>query len=190
MPTFDTPEPVSAVIALQAGDVRFVASERADTVVAVSPSDRSEDADVRAAEQTRVELSLGRLLVKAPKQRWRASPFAAVGSVDVVIELPAGSDVQGEAAIADFRANGRLGACRLKTASGHIWLDQTGPAQLTATDGDMVGIREGTAGWLDVRSQFGSVRNSLDAADGPGSAVETLELRARTASGDVVIRRS
>ena len=32
-----------------------------------------------------------------------------------------------------------------------------------------VGIREGTAAWLDVSASFGSVRNALDAADAPGA---------------------
>ena len=34
--------------------------------------------------------------------------------------------------------------------------------------GDLeVGIREGTAAWLDVNSQFGRVHNALEAADAP-----------------------
>jgi hypothetical protein len=41
-----------------------------------------------------------------------------------------------------------------------------------------------------VRSQFGHVHTSLDAADGPEQSDETAEVQARTASGDVVIRRS
>jgi hypothetical protein len=53
-----------------------------------------------------------------------------------------------------------------------------------------VGIREGTAALLDVRSQFGRVRSELDASDGPEASDETVEVRARTAHGDIVIRRS
>jgi hypothetical protein len=53
-----------------------------------------------------------------------------------------------------------------------------------------VGIREGTAALLDVRSQFGSVRNSLTASDGPQPSDQRVEVRARTSFGDIVIRRS
>jgi hypothetical protein len=53
-----------------------------------------------------------------------------------------------------------------------------------------VGIREGTAAMLDVRSAFGSVRNSLTASDGPQPSDQKVELRARTSFGDIVIHRS
>ena len=39
MPTFDTPEPITVVIDLSVGDVRITASDRADTVVEVRPTD-------------------------------------------------------------------------------------------------------------------------------------------------------
>ena len=56
--------------------------------------------------------------------------------------------------------------------------------------GDLeVGIREGTAVWLDVSSRFGHVHNALEAADAPETSAETVEVRARTTVGEVVIRR-
>src|SRR5579859_7898408 len=82
MPTFDTPEPISAVVELAVGDASITASDRTDTIVQVRPSDGSNDADVRAAEQTRVEYAAGRLLVKAPKQRGLGL-FGKTGSVDL-----------------------------------------------------------------------------------------------------------
>jgi len=280
MPTFDTPEPISVTITKFVGDIRFSAGDRRDTIVEVSPTDRSDEADVTAAEQTRVELAQGKLLVKVPK--WRQySPFGTGGSIDVVIELPAGSAVTGEASMGDFRGEGPLGAVDFRTAAGHIWLDQAGPLRLStgtgrvtvdravgpaeitgsgelrvrelagsaviknlngstwvgevtgdlrcsAANGDItvdrahaavevrtanghvrigdvvrgsvslqtasgeleIGIREGTAALLDVRSRFGRVRNELDAFDGPEPTDETVEVRARTAHGDIVIRRS
>jgi DUF4097 and DUF4098 domain-containing protein YvlB len=53
-----------------------------------------------------------------------------------------------------------------------------------------VGIRQGTAAWLDVSTRYGSVRNSLPAHDGPRQSDETVEVRARTSYGDITIRRS
>jgi hypothetical protein len=56
--------------------------------------------------------------------------------------------------------------------------------------GDLeVGIREGTAAWLDVSSRFGHVHNALEAADAPETTTDTVEVRARTSVGEVVIRR-
>jgi hypothetical protein len=70
MPTFETPEPISVTLALGVGDIRISASDRADTVVDVLPSDPAKKGDVLAAEQTRVDFANGRLVVKAPKG-WR-----------------------------------------------------------------------------------------------------------------------
>ena len=102
MPTFDTPGPVSAVLELVVGDVRITASDRDDTAVEIRPSDESHEPDVRAAEQTRVEYSAGRLLVKTPRQR-SLSLFGKPGSIDVTIGLPSDSQVYGDASVAAFR---------------------------------------------------------------------------------------
>ena len=94
MPTFDTREPITATVDVVTGDVRITAGDVATTVVEVRPSDATNKEDVRAAEQTRVEYADGHLLVKAPKFRsW--SPRSDGGSIDVTIELPAGSHVNG-----------------------------------------------------------------------------------------------
>ena len=52
-----------------------------------------------------------------------------------------------------------------------------------------LGVREGTTAWLDVIAQHGSVRSELNAIDGPQQSDETVEVRARTGYGDIVIRR-
>jgi DUF4097 and DUF4098 domain-containing protein YvlB len=279
MPSFDTPEPIAVTIDLPCGDVRLTASDRADTVVEVRPSNPGSVADVRAAERTRVEYADGALLIKAPEQR---GFFGRNGAIDVTIALPTGSQVGGDAALGDFHAQGPLGECRLNVASGDIQLEQTaalwleasngdvtvgraagevavssasgdvrlrqidgaatirnsngeswvgeiaGDLQVSAANGDVVveraragvrvrtangdvrlrevahgtvviesasgdidvGIRAGSAAWLDVSTLSGDVRTLLDAADGPGDAAATVELRARTTSGDIVVRRA
>src|SRR5680860_855585 len=111
MSTFDTPEPINVSIDLLAGDVRISASDRSDTVVVVSPTDGSNDSDVKVAEQTRVEYSNGTLLIKAPKPRYRSFSFRNSGSIDVTVELPADSQVLGETSMGDFSSEGQLGEC-------------------------------------------------------------------------------
>lgn len=279
MPKFDTPGPIAATIELALGDVRIIAGDRADTVVDVRPTDSSEDKDVRTAEQVQVSCSQGSLLVRGPKG-W--TPFSKIGSVDVVIELPVGSQIRADGAAVSFRSEGDLGDCRFKTAAGHLELDRiesltlstaaghvavghvagraevtthsgsvritgiggsaaiknsngaswiglvTGDLKVRAANGDIavdraqdsveartangairigeivrgevsletsmgdleVGIREGTAAWLDVRSKFGHVHNSMTAADGQAAAGDKAEVRARTAFGDITVRRS
>jgi hypothetical protein len=136
MPAFQTPEPISAVIELIVSDVRVSAGDRADTVVEVRPSDGAKRADVHAAEQTRVEYSAGRLLVKGTG-RWRSwSPFGYGGSVDVHVKLPAGSQVTGASSLGSFRCTGALGDCRIKTA-GDIHVEQARAVKLMTAAGDI-----------------------------------------------------
>ena len=52
------------------------------------------------------------------------------------------------------------------------------------------GVREGTAAWLEIEAKSGRVRNLLTATDGPADSGETVEIRARTSYGNVVIRRA
>jgi len=178
MPAFDTPEPISVTIDLGLGDIRIAASDRADTVVAVRPTDELNEPDVRAAEQTRVEYTPGRLLVMGPKQRGLGL-FGKPGSVDVTIELPAGSRLQGDAGAAAFHCVGRLGACRVKTGAGDITMDQlAGPADISTGTGQVrLGQIDGSA----------VIKNS----NGDCWIGEiTGDLRAHTSNGDISVGRA
>ena len=83
MPTFDTPEPISVTIELGVGDVRITASDRTDTVVEVRPSDPTDEADVQAAEQTRVELRRRPAAGQGARRQRGLRLFGKPGSVDV-----------------------------------------------------------------------------------------------------------
>jgi hypothetical protein len=162
MPTFDTPQPISVTVDLGVGDLRIVASDRTDTIVEVRPSDPAKKADMTAAEQTRVEYAGGRLLIKAPRN-WRQYTFRGGGeSVDVQVELPAGSQLQGETGVAALRCQGRLGECRYKTGVGDIQLDRAGAVQLRTGVGDITVERAG--GDAELTTGSGSLR--LDGIDG------------------------
>jgi DUF4097 and DUF4098 domain-containing protein YvlB len=81
----------------------------------------------------------------------------------------------------------------VKTANGNIRLGQVARGEVTietAAGGLEVGIREGTAAWIDATTKFGRVRNNLTAADQPDSSTDTVQVRARTSFGDVLIARS
>jgi hypothetical protein len=80
-----------------------------------------------------------------------------------------------------------------KSANGDIRLGEVarGSIVLETRLGDLeVGIREGTAAWLDARSRAGSVLNALEASDAPGDATDAVEVRGRTTVGDIMIQRA
>jgi DUF4097 and DUF4098 domain-containing protein YvlB len=195
MPTFDTPEPISVTIDLSVGDARIAASDRADTVVQVRPSDSSRELDVRLAEQTRVEYAAGALLVKTPKQRGLGR-LGKYGSVDVTIELPAGSHVQADAAVAGFSCTGRLGDVQVKTATGDIQLDQTGPLDLRCGAGaiavhKVTGSAEVSTGSGRVRLQEIGGAAVIKTTNGDTWVGEvTGDLRVNAANGDITIDRA
>src|ERR1700710_1476888 len=109
MPTFPTPQPIHLTLELANGDARVTATERDDTVVEIRPHDPARKADVRAAEDVRVELGDGRLLVKSPGQG-----LSRPGAVDVTIALPSGSRLDGKTGAGDLSADGVLGECTFK----------------------------------------------------------------------------
>lgn len=195
MPTYPTPEPVSVVLSVPLGDVRVSATDRDDTVVLVQPTDGTEEADARAAEQTHVGYAGGVLEVRAPKQRGLGLSRRP-GSVDVSIDLPAGSRLRADTAIAALHATGRLGECRLTTATGDIGLGETGPLEVSTSTGSVTA--DHVAGDAEVSTSSGRVR--LGGIDGAAVIKNSNgdihvgqvsgALRAKTANGDITVGRS
>jgi len=154
MSTFTTPAPISATVDIIFGNITVKASDRTDTVVEIRPADPEWELDVKAAEQVVVEFTDGRLQVKHPKLR---SIFSKrYGAIEVLIELPTGSQLHGYTAKGEYVVEGEIGSCELKTANGDI--------------------RVGTVtGNLRAKSATGHI--TVDTAG--------AEVNARTASGDI-----
>ncbi|GAA2436191.1 DUF4097 family beta strand repeat-containing protein [Streptomyces lavendulocolor] len=174
MQKFATPAPVSAVLDIPAGHIRLIAADRADTVVEVLPADPAKDRDVRAAERTTVTLADGVLRIDgAPAKN---PVLGTSGSVEITVQLPAGSHVEATAAAADIRGVGRLGDVTVECAQGPLKLDETASARLTLMAGDITVGRLG--GPAEIRTQKGDLR--------VGEAVRgTVALR--TESGDITL---
>ncbi|GAA4240853.1 DUF4097 family beta strand repeat-containing protein [Actinomadura meridiana] len=214
MHTFDTPTPISTVLAVPAGRVRIVGADRADTVVEVRPADASKGRDVRAAQQTEVEYRGGVLRIEAPST-------GRSGSVEVTVQLPAGSNVEAKAAATEFRAVGRLGDVAFDGAYRNISVDDAATLRLTASDGDVevgrlggpaeistqrgdIRIAEATRGKVVLRTRSGDisvgaatgVSASLDAGTGHGRVSNALkndgtaglDVHATTDHGDIAAR--
>jgi DUF4097 and DUF4098 domain-containing protein YvlB len=193
MPSFDTPRPITATVEVIVGDVRISAEDRGETLVEVRPSDPDSEADIRATEQTRVEFAAGHLLVKTPKPRRTLGLFGKTGSVDVVIAMPTGSEVHGDAAVAAFHGAGEFGACRIRTATGDVHLDRTGPLEITTASGAIVA--SSVAGDAQITTATGAIRVGVIAG---GAVVKNSngesrlgtvggDLRVRTSNGDILV---
>jgi len=66
-----------------------------------------------------------------------------------------------------------------------------GDVQLETSNGSIeIGIREGTAAWLDVSSNRGQVRNTLAVSEAPEQTENTVKVRARTNWGNIDVRRA
>ncbi|WP_424640543.1 DUF4097 family beta strand repeat-containing protein [Embleya sp. AB8] len=160
MAVFDTPRPITATIAITAGDIRIDASERGDTVVEVRATDAANDLDVKAAEQVRVDYARGRLSVKEPTGLGRrVGGSRGGGSVDVRIAVPEGSHVRGGSAWAALHADGRLGEVRFEGVRSDIRLEHTGPLRVAAVRGDISVGR--VVGHAEITAHFGDVRVDL-----------------------------
>lgn len=149
MPTFDTPAPISVSVEIGVGSAEIIATERADTVVEVRPTNPADKNDVSAADQARVSYSDGVLTVKTPRS-WRQYVVGSLepllgpqpslgdrGSVDVKVELPSGSRLRGEAGVGELRGTGTFGECRFKCGAGDVHVSRAGPLQLRTGAGDI-----------------------------------------------------
>jgi DUF4097 and DUF4098 domain-containing protein YvlB len=198
--TFNTPSAIAVVLDLYVADVRLAASDRADTVVDVRPRDPDRAADVRAAENTRVEYddATRTLSIVSRKPRNRFVNFSSrrPESIDVVVQLPTDSDVRGEAALGDLRSEGVLGAVAFKTDLGAVRLAETGPLTLRSGVGAIT--VEGVSGSAEVHSgssdiRIGTVDGTADVSAGNGKVrvgLVTGPASVKAANGAVSVDRA
>ena len=174
MQKFDTAAPVSVVLDIPAGRVQLIAADRADTTVEVLPADPARSRDVRTAEQTTVSYADGVLRIHTPAPGNQLS--GASGAVEVTVQLPAGSRVEGRAGGSELRGVGRLGDLAFEGAYRRIKIDEAAGVRLTALEGDVEIGRLG--GPAEISTERGAIRI--------GEAVRgTVVLRTR--SGDISV---
>jgi len=124
--------------------------------VEVRPSNSAHEPDVKVAEQTKVEYTAAGLQIKGPKQR--SMGLRKIGSVDVTVELPAGSQVEADSGIGALRFTGQLGKCRVKMGAGDVELEQVGPLDLQTGAGAIT--VEHVAGRAEITDGSGRLRVS------------------------------
>ncbi|MEU9144357.1 DUF4097 family beta strand repeat-containing protein [Streptomyces sp. NPDC048349] len=154
MQKFATATPISAVLDLPAGRVQFIAADRADTTVEIRPANPSKSRDTKTAEQTTVAYADGVLRITAPAPDNKL--FGPSGSLEVTVQLPAGSRIEGRAAAAELRGVGRLGDVAFDGAYRQIKIDEAASVRLTAVDGDVEIGR--LAGPAEISTARGDIR--------------------------------
>ena len=154
MPTFTTPHPIDLAINVPVGIIEVFASDRADTVVTVSPTNADKAVDRRGAEETTVDFDGQRITVKGPKPR-----FVFIGpseSIDIKVELPSDSRVTAEIAVGNVRTVGRLGATRIKASTGSVTVESAADLWMRAGHGSAtVGVADGS---LEIIADHGQIR--------------------------------
>ncbi|SNX88225.1 putative adhesin [Streptomyces sp. TLI_55] len=184
MQTFGTTAPITARLDIPAGRIQFIAADRTDTTVDVRPANPAKNRDVQAAEHVQVDYADGVLHIAAPSPQNRL--LGHTGSVEVTVQLPAGSHVQAKAAAAGLRGVGRLGDIAFDGADGAVKIDEaaslrltaygdvtvgrlTGPAEISTQKGD-IRIAEAVRGALELATQSGDI--TVDAAHGASASLD------------------
>ncbi|MCQ9135596.1 MULTISPECIES: DUF4097 family beta strand repeat-containing protein [Streptomyces] len=185
MQKFATPAPVSAVLDVPAGRIRFIAADRSDSTVEVLPANASNGSDVKAAERITVDYADGVLRIEAAPAKSRI--LGSSGAVEVTVQLPVGSHVEARTASGELRGVGRLGDVAFEGAQGSVKLDETasarlvlmagditvgrlgGPAEISTQKGD-ISVAEAVRGTVTLRTEAGGI--SVGAARGVSAALD------------------
>ncbi|MGW0763570.1 DUF4097 family beta strand repeat-containing protein [Streptomyces sp. NPDC002814] len=193
MKQYATSAPISVVLDIPAGHIRLVAADRTDTTVEVLPTNAAKSRDIKAAEQTEVTYGDGVLRIETAAAKNRL--LGPSGSLEVTIQLPAGSRIEAKAADAEFRSAGRLGDVTFEGAQGTVKLDEAASARLILQAGDIFLGRLGGPGEISTRkgdlhiaeAVHGTVTLTTEAGDITVGAARTTSatLNAHSAYGRI-----
>lgn len=180
--TFPTTGPASLYVELGSGTVEVRTTETPETSVHV---------DGHGAEDVTVEQRGEQVVVIAPPRR---SIFGFGNDLAVRVTLPHDSDLATKLGSADLVATGRYGACRVKSGSGDVHIDELTDAAVVQTGSGDIRI-DRSLDHLRIKSGSGSVhvgRVAGSTAVVSGSGRITVddtedELVAKSGSGDIRI---
>jgi DUF4097 and DUF4098 domain-containing protein YvlB len=191
MPTFSTTSPIDVAIALSVGAIDVIGTDRTDSIVTVTPTNPDKAVDRRGAEETKINFDGARLTIKGPKPR--VSFVGPTESIDLRVEVPAGSRLTADLSVGNVRTTGRLGATRVKASTGSVETEATGDLWLRAGHGQAaVGTVEGS---LEITADHGRIRvgavsgdTILKASHGDVTVGEVAgDLEAKLSYGDLDI---
>jgi hypothetical protein len=191
--TFTTPGPLSLDVRIPVGTIEVRATDTKETHVSLTGERDEEEITI---ELTPRPLGGHRLLV-AYKPRKTFGWFGGLEDLRCRIEVPTGTEVEGESGSADLTVIGDVGSLVFKSGSGDLSFgDVAGTAAVKVASGDVEGGAVG--GDLTVHSASGDVHvRSVGGATTVRTASGDTELgrvggsvQATTASGDVEIEQA
>ncbi|MCX5226343.1 DUF4097 family beta strand repeat-containing protein [Streptomyces sp. NBC_00233] len=174
MQKFATTAALTTVLDIPAGRIQLIAADRADATVDIRPANAAKGNDVKAAEEITVEFADGVLRIAAAPAENKI--LGDSGSVEVTVELPAGSRVEAKTAAAELRGVGRLGDVTVEGAQGTVELDETAGARLSLLAGDI------TVGRLGGPAEISTKKGDLRIAEATRGTVVL-----RTESGEIAV---
>ena len=102
-------------------------------------------------------------------------PVAAKsGSGDLLVRSLQAAELRASSGSGDISVPGARGSIDLRSASGSL----------------TIGIADGLTAWLDLSSVSGAVRVAMDACNAPADGEPYVNVRARTASGEIAVYRA
>lgn len=152
---------------------------------------KSASGDVDAADVTgdaSVITASGDVLVRYVRSKLRVK--SASGDIEVV---RSDGEVDVKVASGDVVVRASGGSVRAHTASGDVRVDSadTGSLAVETVSGDVrIGVRAGSAVWLDLTSRSGKTFSELPIEDAPPTADCALNVNVRTVSGDISVVRA
>lgn len=187
---FETTGPINLTVELQQGDITLRAREASTTEVRLIPRGPRGEALV---DQFTVEARGNDVVVIAPKTREGGFGFGSRTTVDVEVDLPAGSMLRIRTGSGDVSASGWFGEASVSTGSGDVRVDDLESAELRSGSGDINARAVGGAalaktgsGDISLESAGGRVELSSGSGDVRlGHAEGTVT--AKTGSGDLEI---
>ena len=203
-------ESVDIEIALPAGS-RLEAESAVASLRCTGPLDECRyttgvgDVSVEEAGAVELRTTAGDITVERARGSAEVSTGSGtvrLGSVDGAATVKnANGDIWVGRAAGELRAkagNGSIqidssrGGVEAKAANGAVRVGRAAAGGVVAESGlgaIEIGVQEGVAAWLDLKTGFGRVVNDLAASERPSPGEDSLEVRARTAYGDITVRR-
>lgn len=93
----------------------------------------------------------------------------------------------------DIEVGRARGSVVAKTAHGTIGIGEVEEGSInaqTAAGALSIGVKDGTAAWVEARTKFGRVHNTLQATDRPETSERSVEISAWTGFGDITVHRA
>lgn len=198
--TIELPEESSVEVSNGFGDIRVdgrVAATKLKSGAGEVQADETANAElVSGFGNVRLNTARGeaRLTTTGDLRIGRIEGNAVLKSSNGKIQLgDVGGHLRVKSANGDIEVSRARASVEARTANGRIEIGEVeaGAVNLqTAAGGIRVGVGEGTAAWVDARTKFGRVHNTLQSSERPESADRSVEISVWTGFGDISLHRA